>query len=73
MRFRDIDAFARGGKGLSVLCVGNGSIIAEMIETTGTDLGAAIAGTGESSLLRQEKGMKAEQEGLQWRPSRQWL
>jgi hypothetical protein len=46
MRFRDIDAFAGGGKGLSVLCVGNGSIIAEMIETTGTDLGAAITGTG---------------------------
>ena len=46
MRFRDIDAFTRGGKGLSVLCVGNGSIIAEMIETTGTDLGAAITGTG---------------------------
>ena len=48
MRFRDIDAFARGGKDLSVLCVGNGSIIAEMIETTGTDLGAAIAGTGRT-------------------------
>ena len=44
MRFGDVDAFARGGKGLPVLGVGNGSIIAEMVEVAGTDLGAAIAG-----------------------------
>ena len=46
IRFRDIDAFVRCGKGLPVLSVGIGSIIAKTIETTGTDLSVAIAGTG---------------------------
>ena len=45
MGFRDVDAFTGSRKGLPVLVIGNGRVIAEMIEAAGIGLGAAITGT----------------------------
>ena len=45
MGFRDVDAFTGSRKGLPVLGIGNGRVIAEMIEAAGIGLGAAITGT----------------------------
>ena len=51
MGFRDVDAFTGSRKGLPVLVIGNGRVIAEMIEAAGIGLVQPLQAPGDRSLL----------------------